>query len=156
MENMTEQQMRDRIKEIDREREKLRKEKEEYENYLYQQEKLRELTDHERFIGKCYTADKPNTEFGHVKAFKILEIINNKERYARCLVLINGYEHSCWPIHGIQKMVLPLWCKSRAGFLTRASDPDVIELFKEMPEEEFNDMYAVWDEMIKEDIAERD
>ena len=53
---MTEQEMRDRMKEIDNERNKLKEEREEYEKYFSNKRLKEQLNDHKQYIGKCFTS----------------------------------------------------------------------------------------------------
>ena len=51
---MTEQEMRNRMKEIDNERNKLKEEREEYEKYFSNKRLKEQLNDHKQYIGKCF------------------------------------------------------------------------------------------------------
>ena len=89
---MTEQEMRNRMKEIDNERNKLKEEREEYEKYFSNKRLKEQLNDHKQYIGKCFISkNEPSNEQKQIKAFKVLGILENpNERYAECIALIDG------------------------------------------------------------------
>ena len=55
---MTEQEMRNRMKEIDNERNMLRKEREEYEKYFSDKRIKEQLDNHKQYVGKCFLSIK--------------------------------------------------------------------------------------------------
>lgn len=137
---MTEEQMRKRMKEIDTERNKLRIEKEEYENYFSNKKKQEELESHQNFVGKCYCSNnmKRGNDYKYIKAFKILQIIDKpNENYAKCIVLIDGYRSTCFHEYGIQLMTLPLWTPNSRSLMSHESDPKVIDFYDEIEQEHF-------------------
>ena len=140
---MTEQEMRNRMKEIDNERNKLRKEKEEYEKYFSDKKLKEQLNDHKQYIGKCFISkNEPSNEQKQIKAFKVLEILESpNERYAQCITLIDGYESNCWNVKAIKNQVVGLWTHNRLRLMNNESDPKVIDFYKEISQEEFEKLY---------------
>lgn len=140
---MTEQEMRNRMKEIDNERNKLRKEKEEYEKYFSDKKLKEQLNDHKQYIGKCFISkNEPGNEQKQIKAFKVLEILESpNERYAQCITLIDGYESNCWNVKAIKNQVVGLWTHNRLRLMNNESDPKVIDFYKEISQEEFEKLY---------------
>lgn len=140
---MTEEQMRKRMKEIDQERYKLSEEKKKYENYFIDKKRKEELDNHKNYIGKCFvTCDKVENEQKHIKAFKIIDVLDSpNERYASCVVLIDGHRRTCWKEYGVQIMTIGLWTMNTSRMMSRESDPKVIDFYKEITQEEFEQMY---------------
>ena len=142
---MTEEQMRQRMKEIDAERNKLRTEKEEYENYFSNKKRQEELENHQNFVGKCYlirNSLQGINEYKYIKSFKILQILDEPNgNYAICMALIDGYRSTCFHEYGIQLMTLPLWTPNTRKLMSHESDPKVIDLYHEIERENFNNLY---------------
>lgn len=138
---MTEQEMRDRIKEIDEEREKLREEKNEYEKYLRDKEQKREYEERKKFVGKCFMLKEDSIK-NNVKAFKITKIVSEHNRnFAECLALTNGMELNCWDEKAIKTMVIGLWCHNTPKFRSFPSDPLKIDSYEEISKDEFKTLY---------------
>ena len=138
---MTEQEMRDRIKEIDEERNKLREEKNEYEKYLRDKEQKREYEKRKKFVGKCFMLKEDSIE-KNVKAFKITKIVSEHNRnFAECLALTNGIELNCWNEKAIKTIVIGLWCHDTPEFRSSTSDPLEIDSYEEISKDEFKTLY---------------
>lgn len=140
---MTEQEMRNRMKEIDKERNKLKEEREGYEKYFSDKKLKEQLNDHKQYIGKCFISkDYSENEQKQIKAFKVLEILESpNERYAQCIALIDGYESNCWNVKAIKNQVVGLWTHNRLRLMNNESDPKVIDFYKEISQEEFEKLY---------------
>ena len=140
---MTEQEMRDRIKEIDKERDNLRKEKEEYEKYFLDKRLKEQLDNRKKYIGKCFISkNELNNEEKQIKAFKVLRILENpNERYAECIALVDGYESNCWNVKAIKNQVIGLWTHNTLRLMNKETDPKVIDFYKEISQEEFETLY---------------
>lgn len=140
---MTEQEMQKRIKEIDEERYRLRKEKEEYEQYLSEKWLKEQLENHKQYIGKCFASkNKQDNEHSEIKAFKILKILDSpNEECAECLALVDGYESNCWNVKAIKRQVIGLWLPGKLRLMNCKSDPKVIDFYKEISQEKFELMY---------------
>ena len=77
---MTEQEMRNRMKEIDNERNKLKEEREEYEKYFSNKRLKEQLNDRKQYIGKCFISkNEPSNEEKQIKAFKVLRILEKSK-----------------------------------------------------------------------------
>ena len=141
--NMTEKEMRSRMKEIDKIRNELKNEKEEYENYFYKKRLDQELEDRRKFIGKCFDIRYINVNNNNnkwLRAFKIIDILEEpNSRYANCIALICGYRNTAWPEYGIQEMTLPLWCSNNNRIMS-SNEPNLIEYYEEISNEEFKEM----------------
>ena len=142
---MTEQEMKKRMKEIDEERDKLKKEKEEYESYFSNKKKGEEINQRKALEGKCFVSADIKTRFndkGYIKAFRILNVLEHpNECSAECLVLIDGFRSSCWAEYGIQIMTLGLWYPNQLRLKNNPEDPKMIDLYKEISEQEFFELY---------------
>lgn len=136
---MIEQEMKSRMREIDRERDKLRKEKEEYESYFHNKKKEEALNNHRAFVGKCFvTKDLRDNKKKHIKAFKIIGLDSQSERYAECVALLDKtIEKDC----GIQIMKLGLWTPNQFKLMNKPDDPKIIDYYREISQEEFNVLY---------------
>ena len=141
--NMTEKEMRSRMKEIDKIRNELKNEKEEYENYFYKKRLDQELEDRRKFIGKCFVSNYKCVQDNNNKwlmAFKIIDILEEpNSRYANCIVLIFGHRKTCFSEYGIQEMTLPLWYPNSNRIMSK-SEPNLIEFYKEISAEKFKEM----------------
>lgn len=137
---MTKNEMKERIREINKERDKLAEEKRTYEKIL-RQDKTKEIIDeHRSHIGECYIPTFCiNEKDRYIKAFKILDVLNEpNESSAKCLVLIDGSRSTCWNEFGINIMTLGLWTANYPVLMSKESDPKVIECCRMISEEEFD------------------
>ena len=143
---MTDEQMYERMKEIDKERDKLRSERQKYENYFEDKKRRELLDDHKNYIGKCFvTCEKIENEQKYLKAFKILNILDSpNERYASCIALIDGCRSTCWKEYGVQIMTIGLWTMNKLRMMRSNSDSKVIDFYKEISQEEFENLYAIY------------
>lgn len=140
---MTEQEMRNRMKEIDKERNKLKEEREKYEKYFSDKKLKEQLDDYKQYVGRCFTSKNfRENEQNQIKAFKVLEILESpNERYARCVALIDGYESNCWIVKAIKNQVIGLWTHNKLRLMNSESNPKVIDFYKEISHEEFEKLY---------------
>ena len=140
---MTEQEMRNRMKEIDNERNKLKEEREKYEKYFSDKRLKEQLNDHKQYIGKCFISkNEPSNEKKQIKAFKVLGILENpNERYAECITLVDGYESNCWNVKAIKNQVIGLWTHNKFRLMNSESDPKAIDFYREISQEEFETLY---------------
>ena len=139
---MTEQEMRNRMKEIDEERNNLRKEKEEYEKYFLDKRLKEQLDNRKKYIGKCFISkNESSNEQKQIKAFKVLDLENSNERCAECIALVDGYESNCWNVKAIKNQVIGLWTYNKLRLMNSESDPKVIDFYREISQEEFETLY---------------
>ena len=143
---MTEEQMRQRMKEIDQERNKLASERKDYENYFANKKQQDRLKDHKEYIGKCYSAKEGYHGYAnknkHIRAFKIIDVLEpHHENYAVCVALIDGLRNTCWNEYGVNIMTLNVWGYNELRMINRESDPKVIDFYKEITQEEFEKLY---------------
>ena len=151
---MTEQEMRNRIKEIDKERYNLRKEKEEYEKYFSDKKLKEQLNNHKQYIGKCFISkNESSNEQKQIKAFKVLRILENpNERYAECIALVDGYESNCWNVKAIKNQVIGLWTNNKFRLMSSETDLKVIDFYKEISQEEFETLYREYQNNLKDKV----
>lgn len=144
---MTEQEMRNRMKEINNERNKLKEEREEYEKYFSDKRLKEQLNDHKQYIGKCFISkNEASNEQKQIKAFKVLGILENpNERYAECITLVDGYESNCWNVKAIKNQVIGLWTHNKLRLMNSESDLKVIDFYKEISQEEFETLYREYE-----------
>lgn len=151
--------MRERMKEIDDERNRLRAERNEYENYFERKRQEQVAAEHQKYEGKCYIAYEASILKGRVKiedikAFKILKTLPNpNNRYAECLVITDGCRHSCFPERGIMIETLPLWTPANNTMVSKPTDPKVIDNYKECTIEEFADLYKKYMEQMLQELG---
>ena len=143
--NMTEKEMRSRMKEIDKIRNELKNEKEEYENYFYKKRLDQELEDRRKFIGKCFDIRYINVNNNNnkwLRAFKIIDILEEpNSRYANCIALMSGYRNTAWSEYGIQVMTLPLWVPNSNRLMSKY-ELNMIEFYEEISAEDFAKMFS--------------
>ena len=151
---MTEQEMRNRIKEIDKERYNLRKEKEEYEKYFSDKKLKEQLNNHKQYIGKCFISkNESSNEQKQIKAFKVLRVLENpNERYAECIALVDGYESNCWNVKAIKNQVIGLWTNNKFRLMSSETDLKVIDFYKEISQEEFETLYREYQNNLKDKV----
>ena len=151
---MTEQEMRNRMKEIDNERNKLKEEREEYEKYFSNKRLKEQLNDRKQYIGKCFISkNEPSNKQKQIKAFKVLRILENpNERYAECIALVDGYESNCWNVKAIKNQVIGLWTNNKLRLMNSESDTKVIDFYKEISQEEFEILYKEYHNNLEDKI----
>ena len=151
---MTEQEMRNRMKEIDNERNKLKEEREEYEKYFSDKRIKEQLNNHKQYVGKCFVSkNEPSNEQTQIKAFKVLGILENpNERYAECIALVDGYESNCWNVKAIKNQVIGLWKHNKFRLMNSESDPKVIDFYREISQEEFETLYREYNNDLEDKV----
>lgn len=132
VQTLSENEMKLRMKEIKNERNKLKEEYDEYENYFYQKKLQKENDFQKTCIGKCYKLKSFQTH--EIQAFKILNIEDGK---AKCIVLINNNNRKSI------SMVNNLYPFEhfRVQLLSQATCPSFIDAYNEISHEEFIDLY---------------
>ncbi len=146
---MTEQEMCNRMKEIDKERDMLREEREGYEKYFSDKRLKEQLNNRKQYIGKCFISKNELTnEQKQIKAFKVLRILENpNESYAECIVLIDGYDSNYWNVKAIKNQVIGLWVHNKLRLMSSKLDSKVVDFYKvidyyrEISQEEFETLY---------------
>lgn len=142
---MSEEEMRERIKEIKKEEDVLMAERAKYEQYFADKKRENELSELKSFIGKYFiTRNLDTNKNKHIKAFKIFNI--GDMRYAECVVLIDSFNNGIREF-GIKTMNLPLWHQSLFRTNRREPEPKMIDMYTEILEEEFVKMR---DEVVQE------
>lgn len=150
---MTEQEMRNRMKEIDKERNNLRKERKEYEKYFSDKRLKEQLNNHKQYIGKCFISkNESSNENKQLKAFKVLGILENpNERYAECIALVDGYESNCWNVKAIKNQTVGLWTDNNR-LMNIETDLKVIDFYKEISQEEFELLYREYQNDLEDKV----
>lgn len=143
---MTDEEKRKRIKELDEDIEKLRKERNEYQEQLISKKRNNKIEERKKLLGKCFVQktgiDNVGNNNKEIKAFKIIELLNEpNENYAKCLVLYSGHSDNCWTELSIKVKVLGLWTKSVTRLMYRESDPDVIDFYDEISNKNFEVLF---------------
>lgn len=148
---MTDEEMRERIKEIDKVRDELGDEKRKYEHYFYEKAKQDLAESHKKYVGKCYIAiDSLANEDEHIRAFKIIHVcVPPDEKYANCIALIDGYRYTGYREYGVQLMTLPLWYSNTRRMISSPYDPKMIDFYKEITNEEFWELYDKFESNVK-------
>lgn len=132
--NMADLEMKNRMKEIDEERNKLSLEKRKYEKYFEDKKKKEESSLRKSYIGKCFISkDDIRNENKHIKAFKIVDILNEPNiRYANRVTLIDRYENNCWNTRAVKFQVVGLWHYNKIQLCHGISDPKMIDFYEEI------------------------
>jgi hypothetical protein len=140
---MTDDEMRDRIKEIEKQRQELSDEKRKYETYLYEKKKQEDQKKRECFVGKCFvTKDDRRNEAKYIKAFKILKLADAKsDKYAECLIIKDGYHNTAWEEKGVMITVLGLWTANTMRMISSPTEPKMIDMYQEISQEEFDKLF---------------
>lgn len=145
---MTDEQKRARIEEINKERDRLAKERQEYIDYFKDVEKEFLFKEHQKYIGKCFLINSNSKSYNHrdsisndihsVKAFKVLNVLDYPREYeGLCLALIDDCSiANC----GILLKTLPLWLVNK--LVPKESDPKLIDYYEEISHTEFNILYG--------------
>lgn len=136
---MTKNEMKERIREIDKERNRLAKEKQSYEELLRQDKTKDIIEEHRKHVGECYVPTVRLDERNRfIRAFRILNVLESpNESCAECLVLVNGHRSNCWNESGVIMMTLGLWRPNNLRLMNRESDPKVIDCCHLISKEEF-------------------
>lgn len=124
-------------------------------NIFLTKKRKEELDDHKNYIDKCFaTCEKVENEQKHIKAFKIIDVLDSpNERYTSCVVLIDGYRSTCWKECGVQIMTMRLWTKNKLRMMGKESDPKVIDFYKEITQEEFEQMTTEYLNKVTDEIT---
>ena len=147
-----------RIEEIEKQRNELAKERDAIRKEIDDENKKEKYNKRMENIGKCFVLKKglKSESFPNVIAFKILSIDSEeKSQYARCLTITSGYRYTCWPEKGIINQVLSLWFYDTNRMMHKPTDKCTIELFEEIPEEEFNKLKEEAYKTIEEEPKEK-
>ena len=141
---MTDEQMRERINAIEKQRDILKQEKDEYLNYFREKEKQDRINQRKSCVGKYFkTMGLIDNKLSHIKAFKILKLHPRiGETYAECFALIDGYLNK-----GLSVTVLDLWGLNKPRLVYTETDAKVIDFYQEITESEFESLYS---DMLKE------
>lgn len=141
--HMSEEEIRARINEINNQRHALDKEKRKYEEILWEKERKNILEAHREFEGKYFiTMNITNNTHKQIIAFKLLKVLDPpNERYAECVVLVNGIESNCWNVKAIKLQTLPIWCKNTNSMVSRDDEPRMIDMYRMVDEDKFIDLY---------------
>ena len=145
---MTDEQMLDRIKEIDKQRDKLLHEKREYESYLEEKREEQAYTEHKICEGKCYEV----SEIVNHPTIKYLQILNVKEddiNEARCLCILKDSGKRC----GIHIMNLSLWSYNDNNFIHKGDEPLIIDACNEITGQEFMNIFDKYVDRFKDEFG---
>ena len=137
---MTEKQMKERMKKIDEERDALREERKQYEQYFANLKKENEFEIHRSHIGRCYSWNKnsPSERYRDIIAFKILDVLKNQPYEARCLILFGENKDTRF---GIRIGTMALWLSDISRLIYNPNDVKTIYKFNEITIEEFEEIY---------------
>ena len=125
--HMTDKQILDRMKEIDKQRNELLHERREYESYLKVKKENEAYIEHKKCEGKCYEV----SDIVNYPSIKYLQILNIKEddiNRARCLCILKDWEDQC----GLKIMNLYLWSYNDNHFVYKGNEPLVIDACSEI------------------------
>lgn len=135
---MTGEEIKKRINEIDKEREQLRQEKEKYLKQIEAVKLENKYKEHKKCIGNCYIATKYREKYPDIIAFKIIDVpSSNYQDEAVCVIISNHNFPKCL---SISNKVLTLWSQDKVCLMPIKGALQVIDKYKQIPTEEFNDM----------------
>lgn len=147
---MTDQEMRERMKKIDLERERLKKEREKYEVYFREKREDEEYSLRKEFEGRYFEVS--GTWYNSAtKYFKILNVSEENIKEADCVCIFDGYGMGGCKERGIEITTLSLWYYNDNKLLHHGNEPLMIDVCTEITQEQFWNMYGeVVDEITKE------
>jgi hypothetical protein len=150
---MSEEELRKKIIEIEKERMELGFEKNKYEKQLIDIRLEREVTRYKEFDGKCFTSlNLYFNETKDIQAFKIINALDNpKDKYARCVVLFGG-KSSHEGEFGVKIVDLPLWRQNKLTLMSFENAQLMIDMYKEISQSEFEELYRFHSGIIENDI----
>ena len=148
---ITEDQMKERMKEINTEMNQLMEEQAKMNSYFRDKKRQEKLNEHKSYIGKCFVIknDDSSNKYNYIKAFKIIDIDERSIDYALCLCLINGCRGSSEE-YGVQIMTIGLWINNVVRMIPKPEDPKIIDFYKEVKDKEFCAMYETYREKLNE------
>lgn len=133
---LSEELMRLRMKEIDNERNKLKEEYNKYQTYFYKKKQEKEHEVQKKCIGKCFKLK--SYENHDIKVFKVLNIDDefNLGVSAKCLALIKA-EHKI----EISIKEIRIFDYKNLSIMHRETDPKFLGMYEKISQEEFIDLY---------------
>lgn len=135
---MTDEEIKKRISEIDKERERLKQEKEEYLRHFAVVELENKYKEHKKYIGNCYIATKYREKYPYIIAFKIIDVPNSKSQdEAVCITLS---DNNVSKRLSISNETLRLWTQDKSTLVPIQNCLYVIDKYKQIPVEEFDEM----------------
>lgn len=139
---LSEELIRLRMKEINSERDKLKEEYNKYEMYFYNKKQEKEREIQKKCIGKYFKLK--SFESHDIKAFKVLNIDDefNLGVSAKCLALIKA-EHKI----EISIKEIRIFDYKNLSIMHRETDPKFLSMYEKISQEEFIDLY---NEYVKE------
>ena len=150
--HMTDQEMRERMETIEKEREQLRKELYEYKKYFEEKENDKTYNERKVYEGKCYKVS--NTMFRYaddnIKYFKILEVSEEYSDDATCICLFGKLTDT---EYGVEYSDLSLWDYNDYEFIHNPYDLRLIDVCKEISHEEFMTHYQEYIDKITEELS---
>lgn len=149
---MTDQEMKDRMKEIDIERESLRKERLTYEQYFHNREQSRRLEERKQYVGKCFKVDT-KWENRNVIYFKVLHIDDRDLIYATCICIGDGYDLRTSKEIDVKIAEIPLWYYNKDSFLHSENEPRLIDLCSEISNADFIKVYEEYIDRFSKEIS---
>ena len=143
---MTDQEMRERMKKIDLERDRLKKERETYEAYFREKREDEEYDLRKKFEGRCFKVSG-TWHNSPIKYFKILNVSEENIEDADCVCVFDGYGMRGCKEKGIEITTLSLWYYNDHKLLHHGNEPLMIDVCTEITKEDFLNIY---DEVINE------
>lgn len=135
---MTDEEIKNRINEIDKEREQLKQEREKYLKQIETVKLENKYKEHKKCIGNCYIATKYREKYPHIIAFKIIDVpSSNYQVEAVCVTISNNSFPKCL---SISNEVLALWSQDKVCLMPIKGALQVIDKYKQISSEEFDDM----------------
>lgn len=131
---ITDEQMRERMKEIDKQRNKLLQERREYESLLKEKSENKKYIEHKKCEGKCYKATEL-INHPTIKFLKILNVLDDEIDSAKCLCIFDGSKS--WDACGLYIMKLSLWSYNDNNFIHKGHEPLMIDVCDEISQREF-------------------
>ena len=135
---MTDEEIKKRINEIDKEREQLKQEKEKYLKQIETVKLENKYKEHKKCIGNCYIATKYREKYPHIIAFKIIDVPSSNYQDEAVCVTIS--DNSFPKRLSISNETLRLWTQDKSTLVPIQNCLYVIDKYKQIPTEEFDDM----------------
>ena len=145
-----------RIKEIEKTRNILARERDELQKEIREEKESKILENRNKEIGKYYKLKSKlnrSDSYENLIAFKILKLDEyNPLTTARCLAIIDGYGNGAYKEYGVLNKTLFIWSYDENRMMHNEGDALTIDFFEEISEDEF---LKIKNEML-ENIENRD
>lgn len=131
-----------KLQELKKQKEEINRQIDKLENAAREEKKQKNIEEHQKYVGKYYEVINSAKTYKGIIAFKILSLpLDNRENAATCLCVVNDYGDLA-----IKRKDVWLWHAYTDRMISFASDPKIIDMYKEIDKETFDECFK---EMLK-------